>query len=167
MRFVSKHNFLQLFLSTIVFLLIAGVSIYMSRTGHFQSADASVFSVQGASVVVPDRRNSQHFLRDNPDALLQMSLHDIVQNLHEPELVRSEGAVTLFQYRSDACVLDLYFEGHGVDLHQASVMYYEARPREEGDRNAPLAPCVADLLRKIHKPRMVDVSAIFKAVPSR
>ncbi|MDB2682907.1 hypothetical protein N9Z27_01485 [Alphaproteobacteria bacterium] len=161
----GQHYKIQLGFTVFSVLLIAGISAVVSQFHHFQSAYAAAFSGQAVYDSRYDRQEVVDRLRQDSSALMSLSPHHIVQIFHDPELVRTEGAMTMFQYRTDSCVLDLYFKSSGAGAQKASIVYYEARPRGHGagPSSSDLAPCVHDLMRKIHKPRMVDVSAIFKS----
>lgn len=90
-------------------------------------------------------------------------LSHFVQIFYHPELIRSEGSMVLWQYRNEECVMDIYFETHEHKKGSETVKYFETR-----SRNPHLFPeqdsvqCVHSLLRTAHRPRMVDVSSIFK-----
>lgn len=47
----------------------------------------------------------------DPEQLKQLQVSDLEQMFDQPELKRREGNLTVWQYRSDACVLDIYFRG--------------------------------------------------------
>jgi hypothetical protein len=47
----------------------------------------------------------------HPEKMLSVRGQDIKSILREPELIRHESPTTIWQYRTDACVLDVYFAG--------------------------------------------------------
>lgn len=60
----------------------------------------------------------------DPENLKQLLASDLEQMFNKPELKRREGNVTIWQYRSDACVLDVYFRGD-----DETPLDYVLRPR--------------------------------------
>jgi hypothetical protein len=98
----------------------------------------------------------------NPAHMMNVRGQDIKSILREPELVRHDAPTTIWQYRTDACVLDIYFAGDSDPL-LSPVAYYEIRARGKGVEDAKIAgTCVRDLARKSGRPRMVDVSTLYK-----
>lgn len=98
----------------------------------------------------------------HPERLLIIRGQDVKLILREPELVRSESPTTIWQYRTDSCVLDIYFAGDQDPL-LSPVAHYEVRARaKDVSDEAIAATCVRDLARAKGRPRMVDVSALYK-----
>lgn len=98
----------------------------------------------------------------HPEHLLAVRGQDVKSVLREPELIRQEAPVTIWQYRTASCVLDIYFNGT-TDPLLAPVTHYEIRAREKDVSDADVHEgCVRDLARKSGRPRMVDVSALYK-----
>ena len=60
----------------------------------------------------------------DPENLKQLLASDLEKMFDKPELKRREGNVTVWQYRSDACVLDVYFKGD-----DETPLDYVLRPR--------------------------------------
>jgi hypothetical protein len=109
-----------------------------------------------------ERKNLAKDISLHPDRLMEIRGQDVKTILREPELVRQESPTTIWQYRTDSCVLDIYFSGN-TDPLLSPVSYYEIRAREKGVTDADVsASCVRDLARKSGRPRMVDVSALYK-----
>ncbi len=97
-----------------------------------------------------------------PGHLLSIRGQDVKMVLREPELVRHESPTTIWQYRTDACVLDIYFAGDADPL-LAPVAHYEIRARGKDAGDADIQKtCVRELARKSSGPRMVDVSTLYK-----
>ena len=57
------------------------------------------------------RRYVYDLVGTDPEQLKQLQVSDLEQMFDQPELKRREGNLTVWQYRSDACVLDIYFRG--------------------------------------------------------
>lgn len=98
----------------------------------------------------------------HPEKMLTVRGQDIKYVLREPELIRHETPTTIWQYRTDSCVLDIYFSGES-DALMLPVAHYEMRARAKGVSDADVAEsCVRELSRKSGRPRMVDVSRLYK-----
>ena len=98
----------------------------------------------------------------HPEKMLTVRGQDIKYVLREPELVRVEAPTTIWQYRTDSCVLDIYFAGE-TDALMLPVAHYEMRARAKGVSDEDVAAsCVRELSRKSGRPRMVDVSRLYK-----
>ncbi len=98
----------------------------------------------------------------HPEKMLTVRGQDIKYVLREPELVRHETPTTIWQYRTDSCVLDIYFAGD-TDPLLLPVAHYEMRARAKGVSDEEVAgSCVRELSRKSGRPRMVDVSKLYK-----
>lgn len=67
----------------------------------------------------------------DPESLVGLGPAALTARLGEPELRRQERPVEVWQYRSDSCVLDLFFDSAAGGGPQ--VVYYEARHRAEGE----------------------------------
>lgn len=98
----------------------------------------------------------------HPEKMLSVRGQDIKSILREPELIRHESPTTIWQYRTDACVLDVYFAGE-TDALLLPVAHYEIRARGKDASDAEIQEtCVRELSRKSGRPRMVDVSRLYK-----
>jgi hypothetical protein len=82
-------------------------------------------------------------LNDDPRQLQGLSGKDLTALLGEPELIRKEGEVAIWQYRDRACVLDLFFYDTSG---RPRVTYAEARGRD-GIKTEP-RPCLNGLLHR-------------------
>lgn len=99
-----------------------------------------------------------------PENLLKVTARDVRALLSEPELVRAELPTTVWQYRTDTCVLDIYFQAQSADDPAAPVVHYEMRGREKQTQHAR-ANCIKSLIHQRSGLRMVDVTAIYKTGP--
>ena len=116
----------------------------------------------GSNVNYAGRRTLVRDISLHPAKLLTVRGQDVKAALREPELVRHEAPTTIWQYRTDACVLDIYFSGNSDPL-LLPVTHYEIRARTKGGSDDDMqAICVSELARKSGRPRMVDVSALYK-----
>lgn len=104
-------------------------------------------------------------LRDDVENILDLNGHDIAQIFDAPELVRRELPTTIWQYRNDACVMDVYFTvGRKADVSRASVAHFEVRARDtRAKTDVKASDCVQDLVAHDSMISLIDVNAIFKA----
>lgn len=58
----------------------------------------------------------------NPEKLSQLIAHDFLVMFREPDLKRQDGALSVWQYRTEGCVLDIFLE-------KDAVAHYEFRSR--------------------------------------
>lgn len=63
-----------------------------------------------------------------PGKIYQLIAHDFLVMFREPDLRRNDGPQSVWQYRTESCVLDVFFERGPGD--KGSVTYYEMRPRQ-------------------------------------
>ncbi len=108
-------------------------------TSTVGTAQSTAPSVQQATATAPagtESANSKDLMGMGPDQLQHLFGH--------PQLVRSETGAEIWQYRAQACVLDLYLypqEAAGTPLR---VTYLEARDRSAASLAAD--PCVSALM---------------------
>ncbi|NBC34660.1 MAG: hypothetical protein GVY13_18445 [Alphaproteobacteria bacterium] len=79
----------------------------------------------------------------DPETLMGRTPAAVLSDLGEPELQRREPPVEVWQYRSDACVFDVYFDEAG-DRADPVVVYWEARSRDSGPADPPR--CLGDVI---------------------
>lgn len=89
----------------------------------------------------------------DPEALMGRAPAAVLADLGEPELQRREPPVEVWQYRSDACVFDVFFDvdsdanaDAGGGTSAPVVVYYEARSR--GSDSGPADPprCLSEII---------------------
>ena len=104
-------------------------------------------------------------LRDDAENILDLKGHDIAQIFDAPELVRRELPTTIWQYRNEKCVMDVYFTvGRKGDVSRANVAHYEVRGRDtRAKKDIQVSDCVEDLVAHDSMISLIDVNAIFKA----
>ncbi|GJL85193.1 MAG: hypothetical protein DHS20C02_09680 [Micavibrio sp.] len=78
-----------------------------------------------------ERRNLRHFVHSNPDNILRLKGREVAFAMNKPELVRHEFPSVVWQYRTNECVLDVYFASMDEDVSGAPVVHYEVRSREK------------------------------------
>lgn len=138
-----------------------------NHAGHY--ALASPYGYTGAiGASHQERMNTLKEIRKNPDYLLKIKGQQVLALFFEPELVREELPTVIWQYRTEECVLDVYFSTAKNDPMFSPVVHYELRARDSEISDAELrATCINALLYERNSPRMVDVSAFYKAGASR
>ena len=67
----------------------------------------------------------------DPESLIGQPVAMVLADLGEPEIRRREPPVEVWQYRTDACVFDVYFD-ETDEAESPVVVFYEARNREDG-----------------------------------
>ena len=160
------------------FVVLAGLFICVMALQYTQSnvfsnsAVASAGNMAGQVLVKQQdymqmRRRFAQSLLHSPDELTNMTGGEIRTVMKEPELVRQDGATTVWQYRSDHCVLDIFFTPKRDQQALFSpAQHFEIRAREvDGSDEAVHETCLSELIDKDrHHVRMVNVSAIYKAI---
>jgi len=79
----------------------------------------------------------------DPSRLLDLRRGDLAAILGEPAFVRRDMSAEVWQYRTDACVLDLFLYETDKSL---AVTYYEFRSRRDGE--VARDECFVSLLRQ-------------------
>lgn len=103
-------------------------------------------------------------LHANFDNLGELQGASVRAALDEPEMVRTDLPTIVWQYRSDQCVLDIYFKSDEQEATFANVIHYEMRHREAGNENfAGEQKCLHSIMPYSSMPRMMGVSAIYKS----
>ncbi|MFN3701191.1 MAG: hypothetical protein ACK4VI_06685 [Alphaproteobacteria bacterium] len=167
----SRHQALPLSLICIGALfslagfLIDGDGLEISR------AEATVAAVglpeAGRNFTASQRRNLQRAIAFNPDNIEKMHGETIRAALQEPELVRADLPTVVWQYRTENCVLDVYFRTQTADVTLAPVVHYEVRSRsfEESAATPDERKCLKSLMSPSGMPpRMLSVSMIYKSL---
>ncbi|NCC23204.1 MAG: hypothetical protein EOM26_12215 [Alphaproteobacteria bacterium] len=69
-------------------------------------------------------------LASDPDRILKLNGREIAYTLGEPELRRQDIPSIVWQYRTNACVLDIYFVTNGNEALDSQARHYEVRDLE-------------------------------------
>ena len=121
-------------------------------------------SVYADDTAIPER--TLRLLRSviyRPDNLLYVTAKDVRALLHEPEMSRIDVPTMVWQYRSDECVLDIFFKTKSDNDADAPVKHYEIRARGQGAADYHVRKtCVRGIMAARTTPQMVDVSKIYK-----
>lgn len=131
---------LTLLLYIPAFLLGLGLTLSFTQR-HFSAAAQAAGPILLAAL--PSNGNAsvlERRVRGNTNALMGMTTADITAMLDAPPLRRAEGPVEVWQYRTEACVLDLYLK---TENKTATVVHYEFRVRDKavlGQEQAAVTP---------------------------
>jgi len=111
------------------------------------------------------KRQLRSRLSDDVETILDLKGHDIAQIFDKPELVRRDLPTTIWQYRSERCVLDVYFTvGRAGNVGRENVVHYELRARDtRSSKKLNVSACIKGLASGKTTMSMIDVNAIYKA----
>lgn len=161
-----RKNFLSFVLPVLFVLTVVGVQrMIVPVFGWGGVAQASLTDVGPLEIhgVEMTRRQILEKVSVDPDTLLDVTGRHVMAILSEPELVRHDGFSSVWQYRTDSCILDVYFSGKKDEMN-TPVSYYEIRAREKGVEDKKVQN---DCIRHIASlngggPHMIDVSRLYK-----
>lgn len=150
------------------FLLISGFgNTPKDFTFEVPKAEASASLAKGMAEPVFTRtqtRYIQRALNARHDNLYKLQGASVRAAFNEPELVRSDIPTTVWQYRNQACVLDIYFKSDDADVTYAPVVHYEVRNRANGDDVSPadIDTCLKSMLPASSGAAILNVSSFYK-----
>ncbi len=133
---------------------------------EISSAEASAGMAAGVEPAfsLNQKRHIQRALSANHDNLFKLQGASIVAAFGAPSLVRADLPTIVWQYRSESCVLDVYFKSDNGKASFAPVVHYEMRKRNGEVTTQPNEQkCLKSLLPTMNAPRMLDVSAFYKS----
>ncbi len=157
-------------LGSLIFLSLVGVFLVYGRMPIIGDKTGGA-AVAAASVPIGNlEQDSRTYRKDllkkvvyHPDTVLKLRGSDVRNIFHEPELVREDRPTMVWQYRTQACVLDVYFLTSKKAPDFSPVAHYEIRAREKGVEDKEVQQdCLRNLGRSVTQPHMVDVSAFYK-----
>jgi hypothetical protein len=144
-----------------VIIVIAMAHNVLGNHGGLNPALATVTSYEDDTAIPPEKLRLIRTVGYRADNLLEMNAQDVRALLRNPEMVREDVPVMIWQYRTAECVLDIYFEAQDESDMEAPVIHYEIRERRAKNYSVR-KNCVRDLINRETAPRMVDVSVIYK-----
>lgn len=120
--------------------------------------------VEDGRYTLPQKRQIRQMVLRDQKELLNLTGSEIRAILDQPELVRRDAPTTVWQYRNDSCVVDLYFTTPSPKALKAPVVHYEARARHD-DVTDEFAQtnCVQSLVRDTAPSRFVSFESIYKS----
>ncbi|MCB1652076.1 MAG: hypothetical protein KDI46_08495 [Alphaproteobacteria bacterium] len=148
-----------------VFLMMA--AHWLNTTDGQAQASASRFAAG-----VPEkysagkRRQLRRSVSISPASIVDLSGRDIIEILHEPELVRKDLPTVIWQYRNKVCTLDLFFTAAKDDVLNSPVVHYEMRARSTGEDVQPAQEkkCMGALVRSgKNNFKPINFQAFYKA----
>lgn len=158
-----KSKLLSLIIACGVVVCLLAASYALRQSGG--AAQASGFSLPG-NVIASNGKSAARLRRDisiSPDKILEVSGRDVYATFDRPELVRQDLPTVVWQYRSESCVLDVYFTASGSDVMKSPVVHYEMRGRDvtaEGDVQPKVcAESIVDARSGFH---LLNFNALYK-----
>lgn len=109
------------------------------------------------------RRDIVRAISDSPEFVLRLSGRDMYEILDKPEFVRRDLPTVVWQYRTDSCVLDLYFTASGDNVLSEPVVHYEVRGRGVSGENVSERACVSALVKPREAFSLINAKAFYKA----
>lgn len=162
----------------VIYLLVAAfIALFFAFSGPVGSSSSALFTPPKAFAAMngmaagsegaraytqSEERYIIRAVSGNPDNLIKLDGHGVRVVLDEPEMVRADLPSVLWQYRTERCVLDVYFKSKSRNADNAPVVYYETRARNENDKISR-EECLADFMPHSYGPRMVSVSTFYKS----
>ncbi len=151
-----------------VFAFVVFVAYHSLRPANSGVAQASLGASASIGAEEEDVASYARVLKakivKDTDELLELSGRDIEQVLSAPELVRADLPTVVWQYRTDACVLDVYFTASSQDVSKAPVAYYEVRSRDKkGELQVNAKDCLSNMVQGGNLISFLDVSAFYKS----
>lgn len=113
------------------------------------------------------KRYMQKALIARADNLVKMHGATVMAALGEASLVRADLPTVIWQYRSESCVLDIYFKADDADVVLAPVIHYEMRSRLETGADAhninDEKRCIRSLVPANGMARFLNVNTFYKS----
>jgi hypothetical protein len=110
------------------------------------------------------KRELRQKISANSNNILDLSGREIYSIFSQPELIRTDAPTTIWQYRTAACVLDIYYTTRETTALRAPAVHYEIRAREKGiPDEAVKETCMRDLVRVNAGVNLVNINAVYKA----
>lgn len=166
-RRVMKFHLLS-FTIACIFAFVVFIAYHSLRPENSGAAQASLGAAPGVSA--GEERDFSHIraikahIVQDADQLLELSGFEIEQILSVPELVRSDLPTVVWQYRTEACVLDVYFTASSDDVSKAPVAHYEFRSRDKkGALQVNSRDCLSGMVQGGNLISLLDVSAFYKS----
>ncbi len=151
-------------------LLFVAMGVHSTEKSLVLDVPEAQASVSSSGDVAKDysstqKRYIQRALLARHDNLYKMDGASLRAVLENPGLVRADLPTVVWQYRNEACVLDVYFkvknEQDKADLEP--VAYYEMRSRRIDEAHVDEQACLASLMPPANAPRMLGVNSIYKS----
>jgi hypothetical protein len=113
------------------------------------------------------KRYMQKALMARADNLVKMHGATVSAALGEASLIRADLPTVVWQYRSNICVLDIFFKAESEDVVLSPVIHYEIRSREmsEGASSTQTDDrrCIRSLIPSSGMARLLNVNTFYKS----
>lgn len=118
----------------------------------------------GARYSAVQKRAIRRAVMNDASALMELNGLDVRAVLNQPGLVRRDLPTVVWQYRNEACVLDIYFTTASAKASKAPVAHYEVRARQKGVADEDVqGVCVQSLVRERAGQNFVNFDALYKS----
>lgn len=162
---------------TLLSFVIAGAFVLSVFIGNqiLRGADHGVAeaafpdAVDGDEVtaVTARKRGLRYRIVEDSDVILGLKGQEVFQLFQEPELVRRDLPTVVWQYRTNVCVLDVYFTAARDDVLKSNVAHYELRSRLEHRQKDAAAvdveDCLGDLAQGGKRISLLNPGAFYKS----
>lgn len=97
------------------------------------AGDPTAMVAYSQAAMMAPRHTARGFKSSKPDTLLRLTRGDVASALGAPSIRRNEPPAEIWQYKTDKCVLDIYFYAAGPSTHPdaSEVSYFEMRRPEK------------------------------------
>lgn len=132
-------------------LLVGSCKTYESDTAYGSAEAPALFRL----ALFPDSRQAaanddyrpargyinraQKYISGDPAALMKLTEREIGYLFGKPSMVRRDAAARIWQYRTEGCVVDVYFYKDGARQNGFDVSYVDFRSGEELKIGGPIA----------------------------
>ncbi len=147
-------------------LTVIGAIVVALMTFSFAQINAVAFTGERIELASLSKGSLQRYARsmqskvaDTPYLLTRLTGEDVKLILAAPEMDRFDGPTTVWQYRTDACVLDVYFSARNAQVDAAQVTHFDIRARIK-DNNVQEQACLNDL----YDTRAVQIAQAFEQI---
>lgn len=97
------------------------------------AGDSKALAAYSQAAMMAPRHAARGFRPGSPDTLLRLTRGDVASALGAPSIRRNEPPAEVWQYKTEKCVLDIYFysAGHRNHPDAREVSYFEMRRPEK------------------------------------
>lgn len=131
------------------FFLVIGIGAVNLSLGQPMWQGFAIAAPYNVQKIFLDEQSQKSFLmskiRYNPSYLTKVMGKDVQDLLSAPSLVRQDRPTIVWQYRSENCVLDVYFATMNEDPLFAPVVHYEMRGRNVRAKAPNEKACIREI----------------------
>lgn len=156
----ETHRTLRIVTAVMLAVTLVAAKGFVLNPGHFNGERADLASLSKTQMM-RYARSVQETLVSEPETLLKLAGEDVRLILAAPDLQRVDAPSVVWQYRTAACVLDVYFTtGTDASADAADVAYYEVRSRKSGDG----VPDAGSCLQGLYQDRAEQIAESFRQI---